>query len=400
MPVPETIAIPARVPSRAAPAPARKPARMAHVDAVRGLAVALMALDHVRSFFHSQAAIFEPTDLTQTTPAIFLTRWVTHLCAPLFVLLAGTSAFFSRDRGKSPAELSWFLRSRGAWLIVVELTIVKFGWTFSLSPSSFTVQVIWALGWAMIGLSFLVSRPAESILKAGVGTLLVYALLLEVPPDMLGAATPLWEVAISGGGFDIGTFTHVSVKYPLIPWAALMAIGYGIGPVLVKDRALRRRRLVWAGTVVTAVFLSLRWLETGGWSAWLPEGASAFDLLWLMDAEKYPPSLTFFAMTVGPSLLILAAWDRSSGSAGNVLVTFGRVPFFFYVMHLPLIHLLASIASHFDRPDRMILPARDWKYALPFVYLLWFAVLALMYPASKWFADLKRRRSDRWLSYL
>jgi uncharacterized membrane protein len=393
--VPQTIISLADHPAAIRPAPSQRPERLTHIDAFRGFIMAVMALDHVRSFFHTQAIVFDPTDLTQATPGLFLTRWITHLCAPAFVLLAGAAAYLSTRRGRSVDALARYLRHRGLWLIVVEFTLVKVGWSFNLDYSHVIGQVIWAIGWGMIVLSFALRLPPETVMKLGMTGLALHGLFVLIPSHAMGSAWPFWNALFTGEHIRLPGFDFAS-KYPVLPWTALMAVGYGIGPVLTGDRAHRRAALVRSGLLSLAGFAALRWVEMGGHR---PSEAGASTFLWFMDVEKYPPSLTFFLATIGLTLLLLAAFDRAGRQPGP-LVVFGRVPFFFYVLHIPFIHALAMIAEIASRPVHPALPAENWRFTLPFVYAVWCCVLVMMYPFCRWFADLKKRRSDPWLSYL
>lgn len=393
---PTTVRSPEPIETPPATVPVARPERLSYIDAFRGFVMVVMALDHVRSFFHAQAILFEPTDLSQTTPGIFITRWITHICAPAFVLLAGAAANMSMRRGRSPEKLARFLRSRGLWLIVVEFTLVKVGWTFNLDYHTVVGQVIWAIGWGMIMLSFALRMPAPTVLKLGMAGLVLHGLFVLIPSEAMGAARPLWNALFSGehirmpGGFDFAS------KYPVLPWTALMFVGYGAGEMLTGERALRRRAMVRSGVACLAGFAALRWVEMGGRNP----AAGALSLLSFIDIEKYPPSLTFFLATIAVTLLLLAAFDRPGGRQWGPLVVFGRVPFFFYVLHIPFIHALAIVAEIASRPVRPPLPMENWRFSLPFVYAVWFSVVCLMYPVCRWFADLKKRRTDVWLSYL
>jgi len=375
-------------------------ARLESVDLVRGLIMVVMAIDHVRDMLG--AGHFDPTDLSRTTAGLFLTRLVTHLCAPGFVLLAGTGAFLSR---KAPRELSRFLLTRGLWLVVVELTIVRTAWLFNFE-FFFPVQVIWAIGWSMVALAGLVFLPLPIIGLAGGAMIALHNLF-----DGLHAGPLLSGGSLIGSGRDwVVSVLHRQnppVIYPLVPWIGVMAVGYALGPLFLREPARRRRALVALGAALCVTFVVLRAVNGyGDPRPWTPQPRALYTAFAFVNTEKYPPSLDYLLMTLGPVFLLLAAAEKLRGPLARALIVFGRVPFFFYVAHLYLIHLLAialGVATGFGvRPflTGWIWFPNGYGVSLPAVYAAWALVVVALYPLCRWFAQVKARRRDWWLSYV
>ena len=370
--------------------------RLGSVDLLRGLVMVVMALDHVRDFFGSSH--LDATDLQHTTLALFLTRWITHFCAPVFVLLAGTGAFLAGARGKTTTELSRFLFTRGLWLIILEVTVVRFGWFFDFDYSRVVFQVIWAIGASMVFLSGLVFLPTAAITAVGVALIAGHNLLDGISPARFGAFGWLWCVL---------HVPRLPVIYPLVPWIGVMAAGYGLGPLLLRGAAERRRLLAILGVTLALAFVLLRTVNRyGDPSPWSVQANAAFTALSFLNVTKYPPSLLFLLMTLGPAVAALAAAERVSGALAQVFETYGRVPLFYYVLHLYVIHALAIGAAYLGHHDgRAFFTVgfafpRDYGFGLPVVYLVWVAVVAMLYLPCRWFADVKQRRREAWLSYL
>lgn len=390
------------------PGPPPPSARLVPLDALRGLAMVLMALDHVRDYFTNIR--FDPTDLTQTTLEVFLTRWVTHFCAPVFVALTGTAAFLAGQR-RGPAELSRFLWTRGLWLVVLEFTVVRFGWMFNLDYSLLFVQVIWAIGWSLVALAGLVRLPLRAIALVGAVLVLGHNLLDGVSPAAFGAFGWLWHLLHVPGPAQFPGGLTVFVAYPLIPWIGVMALGYAAGPVMQWEGERRRKALVLGGLAMTVAFLALRAANGYGdpvrWGAQYSSDITAVSFL---NLTKYPPSLLFLLMTLGPALLVLALFETLPPGLLSPLVTFGRVPLFYYVLHLYVAHALAVVAAFvtlgragflFSNMEGFLSPPAEWGFRLRWVYVWWLVVVALCYPVCRWFARVKQERRDlAWLSYL
>ena len=376
--------------------------RLDSIDLLRGLIMVIMALDHVRDYFLNVR--YDPLDLKQTSVALFLTRWVTHFCAPLFIFLAGTSAYLAGTRGKSRTGLSWFLLSRGLWIIVLEFTVVRWGWTFSFDYRFLFVQVLWAIGCSMIALSGLVFLPTWIVTVIGVVMIAGHNALDGVSAAQLGIPDWLWDILHTGRRFELGGDVMFLPAYPLVPWIGVMAAGYGLGAVFLLPRQRRRHCLLGLGLMLTLAFIILRGINIyGDPHPWSARSDGLFTVLSFINCHKYPPSLLYLLMTLGPALIALAAFDRDIGPFGKPLVTFGRVPMFFYLLHVPLIHGLAVALAYVRYSGKIFEPWNlppDYGYSLAVVYLVWLLVLGILYPPCRWFAGIKRRYRWAWLSYL
>lgn len=388
------------------------------VDLMRGLVMVLMALDHVRGFFTD--ADFRSTDLTRTTPAIFLTRWVTHLCAPVFVFLAGTSAYLSASRGMPRPQLARRLLLRGLWLVFLELTVVRLAWFFNFDPAMMDLQVIWALGWSMVVLAGLVFLPMRAIAAFGIGMILMHNLLDGIRLEDFQAAdgTLTWQ----GWLISVLHVPRFPVIYPLIPWVGVMAAGYAFGPVMLMLPELRRMHAFRWGIALVAAFVALRALDVyGDPDPWSIQDTALFTLLSFVNTTKYPPSLLYLLMTLGPMFLLIAAFERwhenaargshgaigPHGAGGRFLITFGRVPLFFYLLHLYAIHGLAVVTGCLmgGEVEPFLTYGGNfppwWGFGLPVVYLVWISVTLLLYPLCRRFAALKaQHRSSWWTPYI
>jgi uncharacterized membrane protein len=383
--------------ARAASAPrdeATDTGRIVSVDVLRGLVMALMALDHTRDFFGT--GDFNPRDVTE--PALFLTRWVTHLCAPTFILLAGLSAFLY-GRGKSLGELSRFLVTRGLFLILVDFTLIKFGWRFELDLFRVTGGVIFVIGASMIALAALIWLPRWIIATVALVMIAGHNLFDGVTPEALGQGAWVWRLLHEGGSIPLGSGANLYVLYPLIPWIGVMAAGYALGPVMQREPETRQRVLFMLGALITLGFILLRASNLYGDPVpWTPQETWLASLLSFLNCEKYPPSLLYLMITLGPALMLLAAFEHARGAFARVLAVFGNVPFFFYVVHICLIHALAVATGVAMSGTVAVNPKIG--LGLAGIYLVWLLVLALLYPLCRWFAELKARRAEWWLSYL
>jgi uncharacterized membrane protein len=368
-----------------------------------------MALDHTREFFSDYRG--NPVDLTKASAAIFLTRFITHYCAPVFFFLAGTGAFLAFDRGKSKAELTRFLVTRGLWLVVLEVTVVRcLGFAFNFDYSVTAVTVLWALGWSMVALAALIH------LVFAIGMIALHNLLDGVSSKLFGAWSRLWVILHEPGFVRFGTVGAL-FAYPLIPWIGVMAAGFAFGALFRRDAAERRLLLKRIGIGLTLAFVLLRAANFyGDPRAWQPQKDWLFTMFSFLNCNKYPPSLLFLLMTLGPAILFLA-WSNGvdasrPGRLTRFVVVVGRVPLFFYLLHLPLIHGLAVLfawvrygtaAFLFKNPSQLNFPFEGppgYGYSLWVIYAVWVGVVFALYPACRWFADLKQRRRETWLRYL
>jgi uncharacterized membrane protein len=392
---------PGLVADRAASLAATRAAvRLGTVDMLRGLVILLMILDHVRMYFTDVR--FDPLDLTQTSPELFLTRWITHYCAPIFVFLAGVSAWLVGQRC-TKAELSRFLATRGLWLVVLELSVINWAWTFSLDYEiGLFLQVIWAIGVSMILLALLVRLPVRSVGVIAIALIAGHNLFDGVDPAALGGFETLWRLlhVKSQAGFGY-------ILYPIVPWVGVMALGYALGGIFQLEPQRRRRTLAVLGIGMIAAFVAIRLLNGyGNPQQWSVQASALYTVFSFIDVQKYPPSLLYVLVTLGPGLLLLAAFDSVRGHGARIMELFGRVPMFAYVLHIVLVHLAAGLVGLATGYGTDILGAFaiqypvGWGFGLGVVYLVWILVIAALYPLVKWFADVKRRRRDWWLSYL
>jgi uncharacterized membrane protein len=382
--------------------------RLASIDIIRGAVMVLMALDHVR--------VYSGLPAGGPAPGIYFTRWVTHFCAPAFVFLAGTSAFLAGRKMGNVRALTRFLFIRGVWLILLELTLIRFSWAFNLEFTHLMAGVIWAIGWSMILLALLVRLPVAVI--GGIGVVIIAAHNLtdlfaaRLEPAVTGSSLAwLWQVLYFGGligGEGGGPFFFV--LYSIIPWVGVMAAGYAFGAVMVMEPVRRRRLSLQIGLGATALFLVLRGINQYGnpnpWSA-----AQTPALLSFLNPAKYPASLDFLLMTLGPTVALIPLLEKARSTIAKVLEVFGRVPLFFYLLHIPLIHALAILVSFlregavnswlFGDHPAMIGPAPEgYTWSLGLLYLVWIVSVVLLYFPCRRFANLKARRNDIWLRFL
>jgi uncharacterized membrane protein len=400
-------------------APSTRFARIVSVDQLRGLVMMLMALDHTRDYFSGLP--FPPEDLSKTFGALFFTRVITHVCAPVFFLLAGAGAYLSIAQGKSLPQLARFFWTRGLWLILLELTVLNFAWNFTLASVPL-VQVIWALGWSMVAMALIVRLPVRWIAGLGIAIMVFHNLLDTITPAALGRFSGLWMVLHTPGLVSITPQIKFFVGYPLIPWIGVMAAGYAMGALL--ERHDRRKWTLGLGVAFTLAFLVLRTLNLyGNGEAGIPFSSSSagpwklqpsltLTIIAFFNTLKYPPSLDYLLMTLGPALIVLAYLDgvTAERGLGRILLVFGRVPLFYYIVHIFLIHALAIfVGLLFHQPVSWLwhgsfvlqdCPA-GYGHGLPFVYLMWFIALLILYlPCKSYMAFKSRHRDWGWLSYL
>ncbi|MCU1283845.1 MAG: hypothetical protein JWO13_195 [Acidobacteriales bacterium] len=391
--------------------------RLNSVDLLRGLVMAIMALDHTRDYF--TYVRFAPENLAHTYGSLFFTRWITHFCAPTFFFLAGTGAYLSKKRG---AELSNFLWKRGLWLVFLELTLISFAWTFSPLPSM-GFLVIWALGWAMVFLAILVRLPLKAIAIISVSMIVLHNAFDTVSPAAFGKLSWLWLLLHKQGFYPIGQQFGFFVLYPLIPWIGVMGAGYAFGALLQKPAEQRRRTLLIIGASMIVLFVILRATNIygdppAGFGTVSPgpfvvQKTTELTVISFFDVEKYPPSLQYLLMTLGPAIMLLAWFEKVNLRAGigkfwDKILVFGRVPMFYYILHLFLIHAMAiAVAVLFRQPAKWLIggaffngPAIGYGHGLAFVYLMWLLAVFILYFPCKWYAGVKERRKDWWLSYV
>jgi len=376
----------------------------------------IMALDHVRDFISSAAMTFEPTDLSRTTVILFFTRWITHFCAPVFAFTAGIGAFFYERNGRTKSQLSRFLLTRGLWLVLLEVTVVRFLWMFQirLQGSLVLLLVFWMLGLCMIFLAGLAHLPVRILAPLSLLVIATHNLFDGIDPARFGRLALFWDAFHQVAGFPFhGAF--VVFNYPLIPWIFVMAAGYCFGNVLRWEPERRRKFLISVGVASTIGFVLLRaFNHYGDASHWSHQKSALFTFLSFLNVTKYPPSLLFLLTTLGPALLALVYFEKFQFSSAHPLIVFGRVPFSFFLFHIGFAHVLyiAINLIHYGwHPFLLLAPPTfgsalelfppDFGYSLPVVYLVWATVILAAYPLCRWYADLKQRRRDLWwLSYL
>jgi uncharacterized membrane protein len=382
------------------------PARLTSLDLVRGLVVVIMAIDHVRVYSGQPAG--------GPTPGIFFTRWITHFVAPIFVFLAGTAAYLHGQRllsssGSSRAALSRFLVTRGLWLVLLELTVIRVSWTFNFDYAHYMLAgVIWMIGWCMVLMAVAVQLPVVAVGAIGVAIVFGHN-LADVFASSLAplSGNPLFKVLYFGGGLT----DAMPILFVLVPWIGVMMSGYAFGTVMRMTPARRRSICLALGVGATMLFIVLRALDGYGDPRHWSQGGNAPALLRFLGTTKYPASLLFLLMTLGPMFLLLPFVENTRGRVANMFVTFGRVPFFYYLLHIPVIHLLACAVSlvregrvnpwlfgnHPMAPPE-VPPGYMWS--LPLLYLVFAIAIAVLYVPCRWYANVKATRKSAWLSYL
>ncbi len=377
--------------------------RIESIDIVRGLIMAIMALDHTRDFFMPQN--FNPTDLTKASTALFLTRFVTHFCAPTFVFLAGTGAFLSFSRGKTKAEASRFLFTRGLWLILLELTIIQFGWAVNIDYHFIFVQVIWALGVSMVVLSGLIFLPRAVIAAFGLILIFGHNALDGIKPSSFAyPMNSIWTILHVQGIAKLGEHSQAFILYPLIPWIGVMALGYVFGGIFKMDAAKRQPILIGIGLSSWLLFIVLRYFNIyGDPDNWVDQGVWHRTVLSFVNVQKYPPSLDYLLITLGMCNLLLAAFEYASNWFTRIMLVFGRVPLFYYILHLYLLHLMGIItylAVTGHAPSANTPGQASPSAPLYVVYLIWLAAVTLLYFPCRWYMKYKMTHKQWWLSYL
>jgi len=398
-----------------------RPPRVDAVDLLRGVVMAIMLLDHTREFIHRDVLNFDPLDLAKTNTLLFFTRWITHFCAPVFVFLAGTGAFLQGARGKSKAELSQFLVTRGLWLVLLEFTVIRVIVWFNVDfHFALMLQVIWVIGVSMVVLAALIHLPLRVIAVGGIAMIVLHNLLdvIKIKPWQ-GPGTPapgfgssVWMVFHQPGVIFFTPTVYGLVLYPLIPWIGVLAAGYAFGALYQLEAERRRRILFRLGAALLVSFVLIRGLNLyGDPNPWSAQQTAIFTVLSFLNVSKYPPSLSFLLLTLGTAMSVLPWFERlGQGPLSRIFITFGRVPLFFYLGQWITVHGLAMLAGYLaGQPiawlftgllDRPIPNPGNLGFGLWVVYVFWFLGLVLLYPFCRWFAEVKRRRKDWWLSYV
>ncbi len=383
--------------------------RLSTIDFTRGLVMVIMALDHVRDLMHTTALTQDPTDLNTTTAGLFLTRWITHLCAPTFVFLSGTSAYLSLKNGGDPASGRRFLRSRGLWLILLEFTFINFALWFDLQFRLLVMQVIAAIGFGLLVLSFLLKMPVRAVGLLGLGVVFGHNLLPGVAFE--GPLGVLWSVLFRPGVFPVTPRFTFAVLYPLIPWLGILLVGYAAGQFFERTLPQRRKSLLFLSAAALALFSLIRVFNFYGDPApWAVQKNSLFTFLSFLNCSKYPPSLVYTLLTLGVAFLILAAADGRENRFTRAISVYGKVPLFYYLIHWYLIHslMLAMVVAQGFRWEQMPFgpfefgrPRVGFGLELPGVYLIWAGVVLSLYPLCRWYGRYKTAHREKgWLRYL
>lgn len=390
--------------------------RIQSIDILRGIVMVIMALDHVRDYFHIHAWTDDPMNLETTTPALYFTRYITHFCAPTFVFLSGVSIYLQSLRKTKP-ELSAFLMKRGLWLIFVELVFVSFGWSFNPAFERFPLAIIWAIGVSMFLLGLLIRLPYKFLLALGLLIVFGHNLL-----DFQEAATGFnggfwWDLLHSGNwaSYQIIGDHNLIIAYPLLPWLGLMILGYCAGKLFSPqfDIARRKKLLTRTGIGLLTLFVILRGINIyGNPVAWSQQQNGLYTFFSFMNIHKYPPSLLYMCVTIGGALLLLPYLEKLENRFTKIMVVFGRTAFFYYILHLYLIHIVAMISfyvhGHTLAQSAEAESVFKWKFVIPGegfglvgVYSIWIFVIICLYPLCKWYNNYKTNHKQKWwLSYL
>ena len=384
--------------------------RIQSIDLLKGLVMVIMALDHVRDYFHYSAFFFDATDPEQTTWPIFITRFITHFCAPAFSLLAGTSVFMIGKR-KLPAELSSFLFKRGLWLVFVEIIIINFGWKFDINFTHIGLQTIWSLGISMIVLAGLIYLPKKIILVISIVIIFGHNLLDNIHFE----GSSLWSILHEYKQFEFIEGHKVLFAYSLLPWIAVMSLGYCFGSLYDSSFEVKKRKRILNNLGIGSLVLFLILIainKYGNPVQWTNYGITSKTLMSIFDINKYPPSLLYLLITLGGTFLFLANAEKLKGKVVDFFCVFGRVPFFYYILHIYLIHLIAVFAAEFTGFGWQVMVSmptfatrvealKGYGFNLITVYVVWIIVILLLYPLCKKFDNYKQSHKEKWwLSYL
>jgi uncharacterized membrane protein len=383
--------------------------RVQSIDLLRGIVMVIMVLDHSRTFFHENGFTENATDLSTTTPLLFLTRWITHFCAPVFIFLSGTSIYLMRN--KSRKERSIFVFKRGLWLLFLSLTVVAFAWWFDLSMHYLALDVIWVIGLCMVLLAGILYLPYPVILFFGIITVALHNLLDKTSFDNGIFQTLIWDLFHQEGLVKISNSFSIYVVYPLIPWIGVMCLGYCLGKLYQQDLSAEKRKkfLFFTGIGCVLLFVLIRSFNSYGEPGqWKQYSSGLFSVMSFINTTKYPPSLLYLLMTIGPSLIFLSLAESFRNKVAKFFIVYGRVPMFFYLIHLYLLHLVAFIITiafySWDQTMQSLKTIPDFPegygFSLLIVYLVWFITVFVLYPICKWYNNYKSTHKQWWLGYL
>lgn len=368
--------------------------RIDSIDVLRGIVMVIMALDHTRDFLTN--IDYDPTDLTKASTALFLTRFITHFCAATFVFLAGTGAFLYLSRGKTKNQAARFLLTRGLWLIILEVTVIRVGWDMALNFNFITLQVIWAIGISMIVLSALIYLPVRVI--GAIGLLLIFGhdLFDKISPAYFNhTGAIVWEFLHVQSTLNYGSHYHLLIYYPLIPWVGVMAAGYSFGTIFKLEAAKRQILLRIIGFSAIALFVIIRAFNIyGDPGSWSTQGAWYRTVLSFIDIHKYPPSLDYLLITLGPAILLLSVLEKVQNKITGIFVVYGRVPLFYYILHIYLLHFMAMLVFAITQNSS------TYSFPLPVVYAVWISGVFILYFPCRWYMNYKRTHKYWWLGYI
>ncbi|QRO00746.1 DUF1624 domain-containing protein [Archangium violaceum] len=388
-------------PTERAPAEGRgRAGRIVTIDALRGVVMLLMLVDHAREFFYLHAQVSDPVNVATTPPGLFFTRLTAHLCAPVFVALTGLSAWLYGQRRGGRRAASEFLLKRGLFLVLLELTLINFAWTFAFPASTYYLQVIWAIGLSMVALAGLLWLPGPVLMGVGLAIVFGHNLLDPIEFEAGTPAATLWAILHERGFIELPWGARARTSYPILPWIGVIALGHGMGPWFSSQLspAARRFRLYCLGLAALTLFLLLRVVNVYGEPVpWVPGATPLITLLSFLNLTKYPPSLDFLLLTLGMGALLLATLERLPSRLLALLTTFGAAPLFFYLLHLYLLHCLNRVALVLFGPTHGTL------FSVPNVPSLWTLAAVVSLPlwfACRWFVSLKARTQSAWMSYL
>ena len=387
-----------------------KNSRITSIDLLRGIVMIIMALDHTRDYFHADAFLFDPTDLSKTNVLLFLTRWITHFCAPVFVMLSGLSAYLSAQKKNRTTAGNFYIK-RGLWLILVEVTVVTFGLTFNPNFNFIILQVIWAIGCSMVLLGLLMRFSYRAIFIVGLVLLFGHNLTDYMPVNAQTAAGVTLTALLTSRGavVPLGNNHFIGVFYAVLPWTGIMFLGFSMGRWYATGyvAALRKGNLLISGALLTLMYVVLRFARGYGDPVIWENGEHA--IYSFLNTSKYPPSLQYSGMTLGPALLLLAAWDNLRSGWSRFVSVYGRVPFFYYILHFYLLHTLlvfVFFGAGFTS-EQIIVPESifafrppDFGYSLAVVYLVWLAVVLALYLPCRCFYKYKLSHTQWWLKYV
>lgn len=386
--------------------------RITSIDFVRGLVMVIMALDHTRDLLHITGMSNDPTDLNTTTPALFFTRWITHLCAPTFVFLAGLSSYLAIRSAPDKKAARRLLLTRGLWLMVLEMTVINFGMWFDIQFHTYVFQVIFAIGFGMAMMSILSNWSANTLGIIGLLIIFFHGLIPPAPETLGDISKFFWALLFKFNVFFVSPERAIMVIYPVIPWLGIMLLGYACGQLYESGVSNRIQKLLGLGGAALLLFVFLRTFNLyGDPNPWGPRADVMFSFLSFINVSKYPPSLLYVSLLLSVMFFLLAAFDRINNSVTRFFTVYGKVPLLYYIVHWYMIRTTMVVVLHltghpwYDLPTGPInfgRPATGWGFDLPGVYAVWAGIVLALYPLCRWFGGYKHQHSKEkwWLRYI